>query len=97
MEINKIKGYLNISHKAGYMIVGGEKLNDYNKKLYLVLYDKSAQKNTLKIVEKLKLKNIPIIEIDYLPELISIKNCKIIGLKNKNLSDIIMNLLLSKE
>ena len=93
MDINKLKGYLNISHKAGYLIVGGEKLYDYNKKLYLVVYDKSAQKNTMKVVEKLKDKNIPFIEVDNLQELTSIKNCNIIGLKNKNLSDIIFNLL----
>ena len=93
MDINKLKGYLNISHKAGYLIVGWEKLYDYNKKIYLVVYDNSAQKNTMKVVERLKDKNIPIIEVDNLQELTSIKNCKIIGLKNKNLSDIIFNLL----
>ena len=97
MEINKLKGYLNISHKAGYLIVGGEKLSNYNKKLYLVIYDKTAQKNTTKVVEKIKEKNIPIIEVDNLEELTSIKNCKIIGLKNKNLSEIIIDFLKNKE
>lgn len=97
MEINKLKGYLNISHKAGYMIVGGEKLDGYNKKLYLVIYDNSAQKNTLKVVEKIKIKNIPVVSVDNLEELISIKNCKIIGLKNKDLSDIIYAMLKDKE
>lgn len=97
MEISKLKGYLNISHKAGYLIVGGEKLDGYNKKLFLVLYDSSAQKNTMKVVEKLKDKNIPIACVDNLEELTSIKNCKIIGLKNKNLSEIILCLLKDKE
>lgn len=97
MEIEKIKGYFNISHKANYLIIGGEKLSDYNKKLYLVVYDNTAQKNTLKVIEKLKEKNIPIISVDNLEELISIKNCKIIGLKNKNLSEIIIKLIKNKE
>lgn len=97
MEINKLKGYFNISHKAGYMIVGGEKLDGYTKKLFLVIYDNSAQKNTLKIIEKYKDKNIPIIAVDNLEGLVSIKNCKIIGLKNKNLSEIIYGLLKDKE
>lgn len=97
MEVSKLKGYLNISHKAGYMIVGGEKLDNYNKKLYLVIYDSSAQKNTMKIVTKIKDRNIPIIEINNLEDLTSIKNCKIIGLKNKNLSEIIIELLNNKE
>lgn len=97
MEIDKIKGYLNISHKAGYLIAGGEKLKDYNKKLYLVIYDKLAQKNTMKIVDKLKEKSIYVVEVGNLEELVSIKNCKIIGLKNKNLSEIILNLIKNKE
>lgn len=93
MEINKLKGYFNISHKAGYLIVGGEKLDNYNKKLYLVLYDNNAQKNTMKVVEKIKEKNIPTICVENLEDMVSIKNCKIVGLKNKNLSDIIKDML----
>lgn len=93
MNIDKIKAYLNIAKKAGYVIIGGEKLENYNKKLYLVIYDKSAQKNTLKIVEKIKDKDIKTIELENLETLININNCKIIGIKNKNLSDIIINLM----
>lgn len=93
MNIDKIKGYLNIAKKAGYVIIGGEKLENYNKKLYLVIYDKSAQKNTLKIVRKIQNKDIKIIELENLETLININNCKIIGIKNKNLSDIIINLM----
>lgn len=97
MAIDKLKGYFNISQKAGYMIIGGEKLANYNKKLYLVVYDESAQKNTLKIIEKIENKNIKVLKVKNLEELISIKNCKIIGLKNKNLSDIIIDMLENKE
>ena len=93
MEKEKIKGYLNISRKAGYMIVGGEILENYSKKLYLVLYDKSAAKNTLKVVAKIKEKGIKVIEVENLAQLCSIENCKIIGIKNKNISDIIENII----
>lgn len=93
MEITKLQGYFNMSHKAGYLIIGSDALKSYTKKVYLIVYDKSAQKNTLKVVEKFKEKEINIIEVDNLEELTSIKNCKIIGLKNKNLSDLIINLL----
>lgn len=93
MEISKLKGYINISHKAGYLIIGSDALKGYSKKLYLVIYDKTAQKNTLKVIERLKGFNIPIIEVENLEELTSIKKCKIIGLKNKNLSDLILKLL----
>ena len=93
MEKEKIKGYLNISRKAGYMIVGGETLENYSKKLYLVLYDKSAAKNTLKVVAKIKEKGIKVVEVENLAQLCSIENCKIIGIKNKNISDIIENII----
>ena len=90
LDKNKLQGYLNIAKKAGYVIIGGEKLYNYNKKLYLVIYDNTSEKNTLKVVDKIKQKNIPIFSIDNLQDIVSIKNCKIIGIKNKNLSDIMM-------
>lgn len=90
MDKNKLQGYLNIAKKAGYVIISGEKLYNYNKKLYLVIYDNTSEKNTLKVVDKIKQINIPIFSIDNLQDIVSIKNCKIIGIKNKNLSDIMM-------
>lgn len=92
MDLNKVKGYLNISHKGGYLIIGGENLKSYNKKLYSIIYDESALKNTLKILEQYK-ESIPIVKVKNLEELSSIKNCKIIGIKNKKLSEIIISLL----
>ena len=93
MDLDKLKGYFNISHKAGYLIIGSDALKSYTKKLYLIVYDKREQKNTSKIVERFKEKEIKTIEVDNLEQLTSIKNCKIIGLKNKNLSDMIEYLL----
>ena len=93
LENQQISGYINICRKAGYLIIGADKLKGYDKKLYLVLFDSSAQKNTIKVIEELKNKDIAIIEVDNLESLTSIKNCKIVGIKNKNLSDIIQNLL----
>ena len=90
LDKNKLQGYLNVAKKAGYVIIGGEKLYNYNKKLYLVIYDNTSEKNTLKVVEKIKQINIPVFSIDNLQDIVSIKNCKIIGIKNKNLSDIMM-------
>ncbi len=86
-------GYINIAHKAGYLIIGSDKLKGYNKKLYLIIYDTSAQKNTIKVVEEMKNKGIPVFAVENLGGLTSISNCKIIGIKNKNISDIIANIL----
>lgn len=93
MDKDKLKGYINICHKAGYLIIGGEKLKNYNKKLYLILYDNQVQKNSKKILEKLKENGLNLIEVENLELLTSIKNCKIIGIKNKSISDIVINML----
>ncbi len=91
MDKIKLQGYINIAKKAGYVIIGGDKLYNYNKKLYLVIYSKDASKNTLKVVEKLKQRDIPVITLENLEDIMNIKNCKIIAIKNKNLSDIILD------
>jgi len=93
LEQEKLNGYINICRKAGYLIIGSEKLKGYNKKLYLALYDISAQKNTLKVVDEIKNKNIQVIAVENLEKLTNIKNCKIVGIKNKDLSEIIINCL----
>ena len=91
MDKIKLQGYINIAKKAGYVIIGGDKLYNYNKKLYLVIYSNDASKNTLKVVEKLKQRDIPVITLENLEDIMNIKNCKIIAIKNKNLSDIILD------
>ena len=75
---DQLKGYINISRKAGYLIIGSDNLKNYSKKLYLVIYDKMAQKNTMKVVQEIAQKNISVLEIDCLDNLTGIKNCKII-------------------
>lgn len=93
MEEVKVKGYLNLAQKGGYIIWGGETLEDYHKKLYLVLYDINAQKSTQKIISKLKEREINVIGVENLGKLVNKPNCKVIGLKNKSLSDQIQALL----
>ena len=93
MKTEKIKGYLNISRKAGYLIIGGETLESYNKKLFLVLYDPTIGNTTRKIVEKIREKNIPVYEMQNLGQFCGIPTCKIVGLKNKNISDIVETLI----
>ncbi|MBO5394379.1 MAG: hypothetical protein J6A28_00545 [Clostridia bacterium] len=93
MDREKIKGYLNISRKAGYLIIGGETLEDYKKKLFLVLFDNSAGLSTLKIVDKIKARGIHVVGIESLGDLCAIPTCKIVGIKNKNISEIIESLI----
>ncbi len=97
MQQERLKGFLNICRKANYLIIGGEKLENYNKKLFLIIYDKSAKESTIKIASKFLKISIPVIAVENLDKLLSIKNCKIIGIKNKNLSEIIKNICEEKE
>ena len=93
MDREKIKGYLNISRKAGYLIIGGETLEDYKKKLYLIIYDKDCGMSTLKIANRLKSDGYTTVSVEGLGELLSLPKCKIVGIKNKNISEIIEKLI----
>ena len=86
--MNKIQGLISIARKAGFVIIGKEKLAIYTKKLYLLLIDKSAGNSLLREMKFLsENRDIPLLEIENLAELVSIENCKAIGLKNKALSE----------
>ena len=86
--MNKIQGLISIARKAGSVIIGKEKLATYTKKLYLLLIDKSAGNSLLREMKFLsENRDIPLLEIENLAELVSIENCKAIGLKNKALSE----------
>ena len=90
MDRIKAKNYVNIANKAGYLIIGSDKLDGYKQKLYLVLIDKNAGKSSLKIANRFAENGIKLVQVDNLGELSGIATCKILGIKNKNLSDIIV-------
>ena len=96
MDKEKIEGYLNIAKKVGYLLIGGENIENailHNRKIYLVLYEPSIQNNSLKIIRKAEERSILTKSLEGISNYIKIKNCKIIALKNKNLSDIIYNII----
>lgn len=86
MDKNKVKNYINIANKAGYLIIGSDKLDNYTQKLYLILLDKTAGKSSQKIANRFQEKGIEIKLVEDLSELCDIKTCKIVGIKNKELS-----------
>ena len=95
-NINKINGLINIANKAGYLIIGSDALKGYNKKLYLLLYSLDIGKNTEKIVNAIKLNpNCVVYGIDSIDfcKIVSVTNCKIVGLKNKGISEEIIKYL----
>ena len=86
MQREALSSYIGIALKAGYVIIGSDNLENYSKKLYLVLLDKSAQKNSRKVFEKLTALGIEGREVEGLGELNN-KTYKIIGIKNKGISE----------
>lgn len=80
-----IVGLLGLCRRADYLIIGGDTLKDYKKKLYLVITAKQPSKNITKIAtqcsEKYNIKSIELIDVD-LGEIIGVKNCQIVGIKN---------------
>ena len=86
----KLASYIGIALKAGYVIIGADKLSTYSKKLYLVLMDKSAGKSTRKVFDGLRQKGIEGFEIENLGEL-NKQTYKIIGIKNLGIREQIKN------
>lgn len=89
---SKIKSYLGLCRKANYLIIGSDKLKHYSKKLYLVVVNLVTSKNIEKIMCKFAEAGLPIIATNEdLGSLINIPKCQIVGIKNKGLSDAILN------
>ena len=95
-QLNKVKGYINIANKAGYLIIGSDNLKYYKKKLYLILYAQNSGKDIQKIVMNCKTKlSAEIIEIENqeFAKIVSIENCKIVGIKNLGISKEIIKVI----
>ena len=85
MNREKVKSYLGICNKAGYLIIGADKLKTYDKKLYLILTEQESSKTIQKVVSKFQ--GIETIMVENLSDLVSIENCKLVGIKNFGLSE----------
>jgi len=93
MNREKIKNYLGLSRKAGYLIIGADNLKKYDKKMYLLLVDSNLSNTLQKMINKFKENDVEVVLIDNLWELVSIENCKIVGIKNNGLAqEIIKNI-----
>ena len=91
---NKISAYLGFAMKSNKVIFGYDNLKLYNKKLYLIIICKSANdKYTQFAIDKQKQTNcdVYVTKDIILDDLIFKSNCKIIGVKNKELATAIIN------
>ena len=89
-----IKGIINICHKAGYLIIGGENILKHSQKMFLVLVDSASGKSLLREMNYVaNSRKIPLLQVEKLDEITSIANCKAVAIKNKPLSDEIIKLI----
>lgn len=93
MNSEKVKNYLGICRKAGYLIIGGDNLKKYDKKMYLLLVDEKVSKTLQKIINKFEENKVECLRVENLSGLVDIENCKIVGVKNYGLAvEIIKNI-----
>lgn len=89
--MSDLKGLLSLARKAGYVVIGVDNLSGYDKKLFLLLHDKSAGKSLVREMNFLSQKrSVPLAEVDGLEELMHIPNCKAVGIRNKKFSEMIL-------
>ena len=96
ITVKKVKGLVNIANKGGFLIIGADNLKKYHKKLYLIIRSKTSGKNLEKISQRLQSEtSCEILEIDddKIEDVLSIKNCKVAGIKNKGLCDEILKII----
>ncbi len=93
-RLKSVRGLISIARKAGFCIIGQDNLLGYDKKLYLLLLDKTAGEALKKCTNFLsKQKNASLLMVDNLPEVSGIENCKVLGIKNKALSEEIAKII----
>ena len=82
--MSSLEGLINIAKKAGFVIIGGENLSNYTKKLYLLILDNTAGNSLRREMQLLSSKrNLKILNVENLSKIVGIENCKAIGIKNK--------------
>ena len=92
-KIDKIKGYIGLCKRAGYLIWGVDNLKGYTHKMYLVIYRNDLSKTLQKALNGIDNK-IPKIElsIDEFNEIMQTNNSKIVVIKNMGLSNKIIEI-----
>ena len=94
MTINKIKNYIGIANRAGYIIWGNDILDGYNHKLYLILYRSDFGKTIEKTLKRIN-DDIPkiMMSVEDFNAIVMTDKSKIIGIKNNGIANQIIGLL----
>ena len=94
-SINKVSGYIGLADRAGYVIWGADNLKGYTHKMYLLLYREDFGKTIEKTISRFKNSGAIIIMLNEAEfnKIVKKNNCKILAIKNKGISEQIINIL----
>ena len=94
-NLKRANGYINIAQRGGYVIWGTDNLKGYTHKIYLILYREDYGKTIEKTITRFKESGALFIKlnIDDFNMVVGSKSSKIIAIKNKGISEQIINLL----
>ena len=91
---NKIATYLGFAIKSNKIIYGYDSLKEYNKKLYLVIVCNTANEKYIEFAKQKQTQtqcDIYKVAKGTLDDLLHRANCKMIGIKSKDLAVAIIN------
>ena len=93
--MTKINNYLGICRKAGFLIIGSDNLQNYHQKLYLIVVSGEISITIKKLIRRKKEEYpnlICIVANSSFADDIGLQNCKIVGVKNKGITEEILKL-----
>ena len=92
-NLSKANGYINIAQRAGYVIWGTDNLKGYTHKIYLILYREDFWKTIEKTINRFSQVEIIQLSVENFNVVVGSNKSKIIAIKNKGISEQIINLL----
>ena len=92
-NLKRANGYLNIAQSAGYVVWGTDGLKGYTHKLYLIVYREDFGKTIEKTLTRFNSIKQIMLNVQDFNYFIGNDNCKILAIKNKGISEQIINLL----
>ncbi len=95
INLRRAKGYINIARRANYIIWGVDNLNEYTKKMYLVVYRQDYGKTIEKLLQRISNPDVKLIclAVEDFNFFAGTDKSKIFAIKNKGISEQIINLL----
>ncbi len=86
LDNNNLTKYLGLAQRSGSLVFGLDNIFKAKQKIHLILVDKSFSENSIKKAQNFCLtKNIDLIFVEQLDNILHTTNCKIAGICNINI------------